>query len=186
MKRIFDLIFALLLCIVLLIPMILIAISIRLDSRGPAIYWSKRVGRKDRIFNMPKFRSMRLGTPEIATHIIEDPDVYISSIGGFLRQYSLDEIPQLFSILKGDMSFVGPRPALFNQNDLIRLRGLKQVNQLLPGLTGWAQINGRDEISVLEKVTLDVEYLQKKSFLFDIKILWKTLVKVITKESIVH
>ena len=186
MKRIFDLLFSILLLIALFFPMILIAIMIRIDSKGPIIYWSRRVGCEDKIFKMPKFRTMQVDAPVIATHIIENPNLYISSIGGLLRRYSLDEIPQLFSIFKGDMSFVGPRPALFNQDDLIYLRKQKGVNQLIPGLTGWAQINGRDEISITEKVNFDVEYLQQKSFLFDLKIIWKTLVKVILKESVTH
>ncbi|WP_416652657.1 sugar transferase [Candidatus Pseudothioglobus sp. Uisw_086] len=186
MKRIFDFLFSISLLIALFFPMILIAIMIRIDSKGPIIYWSRRIGHKDKVFKMPKFRTMQVDSPVIATHIMENPNLYISSIGGVLRRYSLDEIPQLFSIFKGDMSFVGPRPALFNQDDLIYLRKQKGVNQLIPGLTGWAQINGRDEISITEKVNFDVEYLQQKSFLFDLKIIWKTLVKVILKESVTH
>jgi len=170
MKRIFDLFFGVILLLSLLIIMLFIAIVIRLTSKGPSLYWSDRVGKNNKIFKMPKFRSMLIDTPAVATHLLDNPDSYLSPIGGFLRFSSLDELPQLFSILKGDMSFVGPRPALFNQDDLIALRTEKGVDKLLPGITGWAQVNGRDELSIPDKVALDVEYLKRKSFWFDIKI----------------
>ena len=186
MKRIFDIVLSIFLIFVLLLPMMIIAFLIKLDSKGPAIYWSKRIGKMDKVFNMPKFRSMKNNTPPVATHLLEDPALFTSSFGRLLRRYSLDEIPQLFSILKGDMSFVGPRPALFNQNDLIELRKLNGVNKLLPGLTGWAQINGRDDNSIPLKVRLDAEYLQRQSFLFDLIIIWKTIFKVLKKDSVSH
>ena len=186
MKRIFDYVLSAILLFLLFIPIILIAILIRINSKGNILYWSKRIGQYNKTFDMPKFRSMTTDAPVMATHLMEDPNLYISSIGRFLRRYSLDELPQLFSILKGDMSFVGPRPALFNQDDLIHLRTLNGVDQLIPGLTGWAQINGRDELSIPDKVDFDIEYLQRQSFLLDLKIIWKTFVKVTTKESVVH
>ena len=186
MKRIFDFVLSAVLLFLLVIPMILIGILIRINSKGKVLYWSKRIGQHNKTFNMPKFRSMTMDAPIVATHLMEDSNLYLSSIGSFLRRYSLDELPQLFSILKGDMSFVGPRPALFNQDDLIHLRSLNGVDQLVPGLTGWAQINGRDELLIPDKVAFDVEYLQRQSFLFDLKIVWKTLVKVALKESVIH
>tara|TARA_Y100000385_G_C12750247_1_gene490594 strand:+ start:14 stop:574 length:561 start_codon:yes stop_codon:yes gene_type:complete len=186
MKRLFDLLAGLLLLLLLAVPMILIALMIRTTSKGPALYWSNRVGVKNMIFRMPKFRSMLINTPEVATHILEDPKLYLSPIGSFLRKTSLDELPQLFSVIKGDMSFVGPRPALFNQEDLITLRTVKGVNMLLPGVTGWAQINGRDQLSIVEKVNLDLEYLKRQSFWFDLKILIKTLIKVFKNIDILH
>jgi len=184
MKRIFDLFFGVILLLSLLIIMLFIAIVIRLTSKGPSLYWSDRVGKNNKIFKMPKFRSMFIDTPAVATHLLDNPDSYLSPIGGFLRFSSLDELPQLFSILKGDMSFVGPRPALFNQDDLIALRTEKGVDKLLPGITGWAQVNGRDELSIPDKVALDVEYLKRKSFWFDIKILWMTFLKVIKRDGV--
>jgi O-antigen biosynthesis protein WbqP len=171
---------------VLLIPMMLIAVLVRLTSKGPALYWSDRVGRGNKIFRMPKFRSMRIDTPAVATHLLSDPDAFLSPIGGFLRRSSLDELPQLWSILKGDMSFVGPRPALFNQDDLIALRSEQGVDRLTPGLTGWAQINGRDELPIPEKVALDVEYMRRQSFWFDLYILWMTFLKVIRRDGVSH
>ena len=184
MKRIFDLFFGVILLLSLLIVMLVISIVIRLTSKGPSLYWSNRVGKNNKIFKMPKFRSMLIDTPAVATHLLDNPDSYLSPIGGFLRFSSLDELPQLFSILKGDMSFVGPRPALFNQDDLIALRTEKGVDKLLPGITGWAQVNGRDELSIPDKVALDVEYLKRKSFWFDIKILWMTFLKVIKRDGV--
>jgi len=166
--------------------MFVIIALVRATSRGPALYLSDRVGQENKIFKMPKFRSMRVDTPAVATHILDDPDTYLSPIGGFLRRTSLDELPQLWSILKGDMSFVGPRPALFNQDDLITLRTEHGVDKLIPGLTGWAQINGRDELPIPEKVALDVEYMQKQSFWFDLKILWMTFLKVIKRDGVSH
>ena len=186
MKRLFDLVIAGILSILLLIPMLMIALLVSFTSKGSPLYYSDRVGRKNKIFKMPKFRTMKLNTPALASHLVSNPDEFLSPIGGFLRRNSLDELPQLFSILKGDMSFVGPRPALFNQNDLIELRTEKGVDQLIPGLTGWAQVNGRDELPISEKILLDVEYLDRKSFKFDMKILWITFLKVLKKDGISH
>ncbi|HVL07717.1 O-antigen biosynthesis protein WbqP [Variovorax boronicumulans] len=186
MKRLFDLFLALCAGGVLLLPVMIVAIAVRLTSRGPALYWSDRIGRDNRIFKMPKFRSMRVGTPAVATHLLSDPRVYLTPIGSFLRKSSLDELPQLWSILVGDMSFVGPRPALFNQQDLIDLRTQHGVDVLVPGLTGWAQVNGRDELPIPAKVQLDIEYLQRRSFWFDIRILWLTFVKVLRREGVTH
>ena len=186
MKRIFDLFLGIAILLLLAAPMLLIAIAIRLTSKGYALYWSDRVGKNNIVFRMPKFRSMRIGTIAVATHLLGNPDDYLSPIGGFLRRSSLDELPQLFSVLKGDMSFVGPRPALFNQDDLITLRTEKSVDKLLPGITGWAQVNGRDELSIPDKVALDVEYLNRQSFWFDIKILWMTFLKVMKRDSVSH
>ncbi|MES2361143.1 MAG: sugar transferase [Pseudomonadota bacterium] len=186
MKRLFDLVLAILVISVLSLPLLVLGITVCLSSRGPALYWSDRVGRHNKIFRMPKFRSMRLGTPEVATHLLADPFKHLTPIGPFLRKTSLDELPQLWSILTGDMSFVGPRPALFNQNDLTALRTEKGIHTLMPGLTGWAQINGRDELPIPEKVALDMEYLQKQSFWFDIRILWLTALKVVLRDGVVH
>jgi O-antigen biosynthesis protein WbqP len=186
MKRIFDLILAIFLFLVLLISLLLIAILVIITSKGPALYWSERIGKNNKIFKMPKFRSMLTGTPAVATHLLDNPDSYLSPIGSFLRSSSLDELPQLLSVLKGDMSFVGPRPALYNQDDLIALRTEKGVDKLLPGITGWAQVNGRDELSIPDKVALDVEYLKRKSFWFDIKILWMTFLKVMKRDGVSH
>lgn len=186
MKRAFDLLLAFFAMVILIVPVMVLAILVRLTSRGPALYWSDRVGRYNRIFKMPKFRSMRIGTPAVATHLLADPKSYLTPIGSFLRKSSLDELPQLWSILVGDMSFVGPRPALFNQDDLIALRTEQGVHELVPGLTGWAQINGRDELPIPEKVKLDVEYMQRGSLMFDIRILWLTLVKVLRRDGVSH
>lgn len=186
MKLAFDLFFSFILLFLLAILMLFIAIVIRMTSKGPSLYWSDRVGKNNKIFKMPKFRSMLIDTPAVATHLLDNPDAYLSPIGSFLRSTSLDELPQLFSVLKGDMSFVGPRPALFNQNDLITLRTEKGVNKLLPGITGWSQVNGRDELSIPDKVILDVEYLNRQSFWFDMKILWMTFLKVIKRDNVSH
>lgn len=186
LKRIFDLWVALVVGFLLLLPVAIIAIAVRLSSKGPVLYWSDRVGLNNVIFKMPKFRSMKVDTPAVATHLLQDPDAVLTPIGGFLRQSSLDELPQLWSILKGDMSFVGPRPALFNQEDLIALRTEKGVQKLMPGLTGWAQVNGRDELPIPQKVAWDVEYLQRQTFLFDIYILWLTVVKVLRRSGVSH
>jgi O-antigen biosynthesis protein WbqP len=186
MKRVFDLSLAMLAGAILLIPMVLIAIAVRLTSAGPAFYWSDRVGRGNRIFKMPKFRSMRIATPAVATHLLTDPHLYLTPIGSFLRKSSLDELPQLWSILKGDMSFVGPRPALFNQDDLIALRTDLGVHELCPGLTGWAQVNGRDDLPIPVKVKLDADYMQKRSMWFDVKILWMTALKVVNRDGVTH
>ena len=186
MKRTFDLFAGVLLLLSLMTIMLFIAIAIRRTSKGSALYWSDRVGKNNKIFKMPKFRSMLTDTPAVATHLLDNPDSYLSPIGGFLRSTSLDELPQLFSVLKGDMSFVGPRPALYNQDDLITLRTEKGVDKLLPGITGWAQVNGRDELSIPDKVALDVEYLNRQSFWFDMKILWMTFLKVMKRDDVSH
>jgi O-antigen biosynthesis protein WbqP len=186
MKRAFDLFLAVCIGLVILVPVLLVALSVKLTSPGPALYWSNRVGRYNKIFRMPKFRSMRIDTPAVATHLLKNPQAYLTPIGSFLRKSSLDELPQLWSIIKGDMSFVGPRPALFNQDDLIALRTEAGVHELVPGLTGWAQVNGRDELPIPQKVALDAEYLQRRSFAFDIKILWLTFVKVLRRDGVTH
>ena len=186
MKRIFDLLLAVVILALLVIPMLLICIAVRLSSKGSALYWSNRIGRNNEIFKMPKFRSMLINTPDVATHLLNTPDSYLSPIGTFLRRSSLDEFPQLFSVLKGDMSFIGPRPALHNQDDLIALRTKKGVDKLLPGITGWAQVNGRDKLSIPDKVALDVEYLNRQSFWFDMKILWMTFLKVLKHDGVRH
>ena len=186
MKRLFDLVLGLVAAIMLLAPVLIVALLVRLTSRGPALYWSDRVGRDNKIFKMPKFRSMRVGTPAVATHLLADPKAYLTPIGSFLRKSSLDELPQLWSILVGDMSFVGPRPALFNQDDLIALRTQRGVHQLVPGLTGWAQVNGRDELPIPEKVKLDEEYLRRQSLWFNVRILWLTFVKVLRSDGVSH
>ena len=186
MKRIIDLLLVFVFFSILVLPMILIFVLIRLTSKGPAIYWSDRVGKNNSVFKMPKFRSMLIQTPTVATHLLNEPVSYLSPIGGFLRRSSLDELPQLLSVLKGDMSFVGPRPALYNQYDLIELRTKNGIDSLLPGITGWAQVNGRDKLSIPDKVLLEVEYLKNRSILFDMKILWMTLLKVFKRDGINH
>jgi O-antigen biosynthesis protein WbqP len=186
MKRLFDLALAIPAALALLLPIALIMLAVRLTSPGPALYWSDRVGRHNRLFRMPKFRSMRTDTPAVATHLLDDPARWLTPIGPFLRRSSLDELPQLWSILKGDMSFVGPRPALFNQEDLIALRTEAGVHELVPGLTGWAQINGRDELPIPQKVALDAEYMRQRSLAFDLRILWLTALKVLRREGVQH
>ncbi|GAA3100627.1 sugar transferase [Rhizobium viscosum] len=186
MKRAVDLFLALVASLILIIPIGVVALCVRLTSPGPALYWSNRVGRRNEIFRMPKFRSMRIDTPTVATHLLDDPSRYLTPIGGFLRKSSLDELPQLWCILKGEMSFVGPRPALYNQDDLIALRTAEGVDALLPGLTGWAQVNGRDELPISEKVTFDVDYLQRRSFFMDMRILVMTVGKVLGSKGITH
>lgn len=186
MKRIVDLVLAALAGLFLLLPVLLVAALVRVTSKGPVLYWSERVGRNNTLFKMPKFRSMQIGTPAVATHLLSNPDSYLTPIGSFLRKSSLDELPQLWSIVKGDMSFVGPRPALFNQHDLIELRTRSGVHALVPGLTGWAQVNGRDELPIPDKVKLDVQYLQRQSLWFDLRILWLTLVKVLRRDGVSH
>lgn len=186
MKRLFDLILGLMAATVLLVIIAVVAMLVRLTSPGPALYWSDRVGRHNKIFKMPKFRSMRVGTPALATHLLDNPKAHLTPIGSFLRKSSLDELPQLWSILVGDMSFVGPRPALFNQHDLIELRTQYGVHTLVPGLTGWAQVNGRDELPIPLKVALDAEYLQRQGFWFDIRILWLTFLKVVQRDGVSH
>lgn len=185
-KRAFDVLVAVSLLLVLLPLLFTLVLLIKATSKGPAIYWSKRVGKNNQIFRMPKFRSMRIDTPQLPTHLLSDPAIYLTSIGRFLRRTSLDELPQLFSILAGDLSFVGPRPALFNQDDLISLRTKRGIHVLMPGLTGWAQVNGRDELPIPVKVQFDYEYLQRQSFLFDLQVIGMTVVKVVRGEGIVH
>src|SRR3569833_862800 len=184
--RLFDLVVALVADVMLILPIVIVALAVRLTSHGPVLYWSHRIGRHNRIFKMPKFRSMRIDTPAVATHLLANPDQWLTPIGSFLRKSSLDELPQLWSILKGDMSFVGPRPALFNQDDLIALRTEVGVHERVPGLTGWAQVNGRDELPIPEKVKLDAEYMQRQSLWFDLKILWMTAQKVLSKDGVSH
>ena len=186
MKRLFDLSISSMAILLLLIPMLIIVVAILLTSRGKILYWSDRVGLNNVIYKMPKFRTMLIDTPEVATHLLEKPEKYLTPIGSFLRHYSLDELPQLISVLKGDMSIVGPRPALFNQIDLIKLRKDKGLEELMPGITGWAQVNGRDGLSIVDKVKLDEEYKNYQSLLFDIKIVWLTFLKILRPEGVSH
>ena len=186
MKRIFDFFSSLVGCLLLLPIIIIVAICVKLTSKGPVLYWSDRVGKGNKIFKMPKFRSMKTETPDVATHLLNDPKQYLTKIGGFIRASSLDELPQLWNVIKGEMSLVGPRPALYNQEDLITLRTNKNIHLLKPGVTGWAQINGRDELPIPEKVILDEEYMQRKSFWFDLKIIFLTIYKVIKRDSVTH
>lgn len=186
MKRFLDISLALLLLVIFIVPFILVLVLVKFTSHGSVIYWSSRVGKSNLLFMMPKFRTMRLGTPAVASHLLDNVSSYLTPIGSFLRKTSLDELPQLWTILKGDMSFVGPRPALFNQQDLIALRTLNGVHELLPGLTGWAQVNGRDDLAIPMKVKFDKEYLQRQSLWFDIKILWLTAIKVAYRAGIAH
>ena len=186
MKRTLDLAVAVCAAVILALPILLVALAVRLTSPGPILYWSDRVGRNNRIFRMPKFRSMRVDTPAVATHLLQNPRAHLTPIGSFLRKSSLDELPQLWSIIKGDMSLVGPRPALFNQDDLIALRTDQGVHTLVPGLTGWAQINGRDELPIPQKVAFDVEYMQRRSFGFDLYILWSTVLKILRRDGVSH
>ena len=186
MKRLFDLIMTLVAVLLLLLPVLMVSVLVKLTSKGPVLYWSDRVGKNNTIFKMPKFRSMKVDTPEVATHLLADPKSALTPVGDVLRKSSLDELPQLWCILKGDMSFIGPRPALFNQHDLIALRTARGVHELVPGLTGWAQINGRDELPILQKVDLDIEYLNHQSLLLDIKIIWFTFIKVLKKDGVSH
>jgi len=186
MKRGFDVCLALCVLLLLIVPIIIVALLVRLTSTGPVLYWSNRVGRCNHLFLMPKFRTMRVDTPAVATHLMADPDQFLTPVGSFLRKSSLDELPQLWSIIRGDMSFVGPRPALFNQDDLVALRTQYGVDKLVPGLTGWAQINGRDELPIPEKVKLDVDYLHQQSFALDLKIILMTFLKVLRRDGIKH
>jgi O-antigen biosynthesis protein WbqP len=186
MKRLFDLLLGISAAFVFALPLLLVALMVKLTSPGPVLYWSDRVGRWNTIFRMPKFRTMKTGTPAVATHLLADADSYLTPIGSFLRKSSLDELPQLWSIVKGDMSFVGPRPALFNQYDLIELRTRSGIDKLLPGLTGWAQVNGRDELPIPQKVALEIEYLQKQSPWLDIKIICMTFLKVLRRDDVMH
>lgn len=186
MKKIFDFVLAVLALVVLIVPIALVALAVKLTSKGPAVYWSDRVGRHNAVFKMPKFRTMRVNTPAVATHLLDNPAQYLTPIGSFLRKSSLDELPQLWSILTGKMSFVGPRPALYNQSDLIALRTEHGVDKILPGLTGWAQVNGRDELPIPDKVALDVVYLNRRSFWLDCKILVLTFLKVVRRDGVTH
>jgi O-antigen biosynthesis protein WbqP len=185
-KRAFDLILGVSLMVLSIVPLMAMALLVTVTSPGPAIYWSERIGKNNMIFRMPKLRTMRVGTPAMATHLLKDPKAYLTPIGSFLRKSSLDELPQLWSIVVGNMSFVGPRPALFNQHNLVALRTARGVHVLTPGLTGWAQVNGRDELPIPDKVALDAEYLRRRSFWFDIRIIWLTLVKVLGREGVTH
>jgi O-antigen biosynthesis protein WbqP len=185
-KRLFDLALALFASILLVFPMLVVGLLVRLTSEGPVLYWSDRVGQNNRLFRMPKFRSMKINTPAVATHLLNRPDQFLTPVGGFMRKASLDELPQLWSIIRGDMSFVGPRPALFNQEDLIALRTQHGVHTLTPGLTGWAQVNGRDELPIARKVELDIEYLRRQSVCFDVRILWRTGAKVLRRDGVAH
>ena len=186
MKRLFDIVLAIIISIAFSFLMLIIALSVKLTSKGPMLYWSDRVGKKNTIFKMPKFRTMKADTPAVATHLMTNPEQYCTPVGSFLRKSSLDELPQLYSVLKGDMSFVGPRPALFNQDDLIELRTKKGIHNLIPGITGWAQINGRDDLPIPEKVDLDEYYLNNRSFIFDLKTLFMTLLSVINSQGVQH
>ncbi|MBU1052684.1 MAG: sugar transferase [Proteobacteria bacterium] len=186
MKRIFDFIISLILLAILFLPVLAIALLIKTTSKGPVFYWSDRVGINNTIFKMPKFRTMKTNTPAVATHLLSDPEKHVTSVGRWLRKTSLDELPQIFSVLKGDMSFVGPRPALFNQDDLIELRTSKGIHTLIPGITGWAQINGRDDLPIPVKVDFDYYYLQNRSFMFDLKILAKTVINVLFGKGVQH
>jgi O-antigen biosynthesis protein WbqP len=186
MKRLFDIVLVVIASGIFVVPIVLVAVWVKLTSKGLVLYWSDRVGINNSIFKMPKFRSMKVDTPAVATHLLQDPKSVLTPIGDFLRKSSLDELPQLWCILKGDMSFVGPRPALFNQDDLIELRTQKVVHILTPGLTGWAQVNGRDDLTIPQKVDFDLEYLERKSFLFDLRILWMTFLKVIRRNGVTH
>jgi len=186
MKRFFDFILVIFASSILVAPFFIVFFAVKLTSTGSALYWSDRVGRYNKLFKMPKFRTMRINTPPLATHLLQNPEQYLTPIGSFLRKSSLDELPQLWSILKGDMSFVGPRPALFNQDDLIALRTEYGVDKLTPGLTGWAQINGRDELPIPEKVKLDVEYLNNQSLVMDLRIIFMTFLKVVRREGVQH
>ncbi len=186
MKRLFDVVMCILTGVIFILPIVFIILLIASTSPGPILFWSKRVGQFNKYFNMPKFRSMKVGAPVKATHLLVKSNLYITPVGSFLRKSSLDELPQIWSVLKGDMSFVGPRPALFNQFDLIEQRNKKGLDILIPGLTGWAQVNGRDELPIIEKVELDLEYLKRKGFWFDIKILWLTFLKVIQRDGVLH
>ena len=186
MKRLFDLVLALIAACLLIVPIVVVAVLVKLTSKGPALYWSNRVGMYNTIFKMPKFRSMKIKTPAVATHLLLDPGIVLTPVGDFLRKNSLDELPQLWCILKGEMSFVGPRPALFNQYDLIHFRTEKNIDKVVPGLTGWAQVNGRDELPIPEKVVLDVEYMERQSLWFDMKILWLTVLKVVRRDGVSH
>lgn len=186
MKRFFDLTLVVFAAVLLMVPIAVVALLVRLTSPGPVLYWSHRVGRHNKVFKMPKFRSMKVGTPPVATHLLADPKLVLTPIGSFIRKSSLDELPQLWSILVGDMSFVGPRPALFNQHDLIELRTQKGVQTMVPGLTGWAQVNGRDELPIPQKVALDAEYLERQGFWFDLNVLWLTFLKVVQRDGVSH
>ena len=186
MKRVVDLILAIMVAVVLFVPILVVALMVKMTSKGPVLYWSVRIGMNNAHFDMPKFRSMKVDAPVVATHLLNDPKSLLTPVGDFIRKSSLDELPQLLSVFKGDMSFVGPRPALFNQDDLIALRTKDNIHCLLPGVTVWAQVNGRDELSIVDKVALDKVYLQQRSFIFDINILWLTFLKVVRRDGVSH
>ncbi len=186
MNRFFNLVLVAFSLLILLLPIVLVSITVYFSSKGSVLYWSDRVGKNNKVFKMPKFRTMLVGTPVVATHLLGNPDNCLTPIGGFLRKTSLDELPQIWSVIMGSMSLVGPRPALFNQEDLIELRKQNGVDKLLPGVTGWAQVNGRDELSISDKVALDAEYLNRQSFAMDVKILWMTLSKVVKRDGVSH
>lgn len=186
MKRVFDLTLGLFALLVLLVPIAVVALLVKATSTGPIVYWSERVGRNNKLFKMPKFRTMRVDTPAVATHLLLDPQRFLTPVGSFLRKSSLDELPQLWSIIRGDMSFVGPRPALFNQDDLVALRTRHGIDKVLPGLTGWAQINGRDELPIPDKVKLDLDYVNRQSFALDVKIILLTALKVLRRDDVTH
>ncbi len=186
MKRLLDVTLALMAAAVFLAPFLLLAVLVKLTSKGPVLYWSNRIGRHNRLFSMPKLRTMRVNTPVVATHLLQDPAQFLTPIGAFLRKSSLDELPQLWCIVSGDMSVVGPRPALFNQDNLIAMRTERGVHTIRPGLTGWAQVNGRDELPLAEKVMLDADYLRRQSLRFDCKVICMTVAKVVRREGIVH
>lgn len=186
MKRAIDFVLSLIACVIFLPLFLVLALVVKLTSRGPVLYWSDRVGRDNQIFSMPKLRTMRVDTPVVATHLLTDPDQYLTPVGGFLRRSSLDELPQLWCILRGDMSIVGPRPALFNQQNLIEMRTEHGVHAIRPGLTGWAQINGRDELPLQDKVRLDADYLRRQSVGFDAKVMLLTFIKVARRDGITH
>ncbi|WP_370660191.1 sugar transferase [Massilia glaciei] len=186
MKRILDFCMALLAAMLFLLPLLVVSLLVKLTSKGPVLYWSNRVGRDNALFSMPKLRTMQVETPVVATHLLQDPDQFLTPIGGFLRKSSLDELPQLWCILRGDMSVVGPRPALFNQHNLISMRTEQGVHKIRPGLTGWAQVNGRDELPIPEKVKLDVDYVKRQSLVFDMKVILLTILKVVRRDGVTH
>lgn len=186
MKRFLDLVLGICASVVFFVPLLILILLVKFTSKGPALYWSDRVGRNNRIFSMPKLRTMRVDTPVVATHLLDNPDQFLTPIGGFLRKSSLDELPQLWCILRGDMSIVGPRPALFNQQNLIEMRTEQGVHVIRPGLTGWAQVNGRDELPLVEKVSLDLDYLRRQSLAFDVKVIGLTVLKVVRRDGITH
>lgn len=186
MKRVLEVAYACAIALILCMPMLIIAMLVKVTSKGPVLHWSERVGENNKIFKMPKFRTMHVDAPAVPTHLLENPLQYLTSFGRFLRKFSLDELPQLWSVLKGDMSFVGPRPALYNQDDLIELRTIKGLHKLMPGITGWAQVNGRDNLTIIKKVKYDKYYMDHRSCIFDLKIIFLTIGKVIKTDGVSH